>query len=286
MKNFEQTTLADLSLVRHLTNTLGEGTKKSFGQNFLVNQKSLLRFVDLIDIQEDEVVIEIGPGIGVVSYTLAQKAKEVYLIEIDKTKELALQKTLSKFSNIHMIWDDATSIHWHALFHEIRTKHPETPIKIIGSLPYNVGKKIIYNFFVSEVEWSEAAFFLQREVAQNYTSQPPTAEFLAIFGALYAEINLAFQVPPDHFYPRPAVTTGVVHLVRSTQYEYLDRIKVGQFIKQGFMQPRKTLLNNLKNADISKEDILSVGLKETVRPSELDLEKWIELYKVKEMKTG
>src|SRR5688572_27737641 len=96
--NFEQTTLADLNIVRQITNSLGGGTKKSFGQNFLVNQNSLLKFINLIHIQKDDIVIEIGPGIGVVSYTLCQKAKKVYLIEIDREKDKALGKTLENFN--------------------------------------------------------------------------------------------------------------------------------------------------------------------------------------------
>src|SRR5690242_17624203 len=105
--NFEQKTLAHINIVKGLANTLGGGFNKSFGQNFLINQNSLLKFIKSINLSPDDLVIEIGPGIGVVSYTLCEIAKKAYLIEIDRSKETALSKVLENYTNYEVIWADA-----------------------------------------------------------------------------------------------------------------------------------------------------------------------------------
>jgi 16S rRNA (adenine1518-N6/adenine1519-N6)-dimethyltransferase len=281
MPNFEQTTLADLTIVRQITNLLGGGTKKSFGQNFLVNQNSLLKFIDLIHIEENDVIVEIGPGIGVVSYTLCQRANNVYLIEIDREKEKALDKTLENFSNYEILWEDATRVNWLELYKKIQNdlgSEKQFNLKVIGSLPYNAAKKIIYNFLTSGVQWKEAAFFVQREVADNYTSEPPKAEFLTNFAQVYSDIKFAFGIPSEHFYPQPKVKTGVIHLTRSDKFSHLDREKFGKFIRHGFVQPRKTLSNNLKSLGITQEVLKQLGIKESARPSELSMNDWEKLY--------
>lgn len=283
MNEFEQTTLANINIVKSLTNTLGEGFKKSFGQNFLINQKSLLRFIDLLNIEKNDTVIEIGPGIGVVSYTLCQQAKKVYLIELDRSKETALKKVLENYSNYEIIWQDATNINW-AEFIKGKALELEK-VKFIGSLPYNVSKKIIYNIFTSRIKWNQAAFFLQLEVAQSYTSTPPQAEFLSQFARIFANAELKFQVPPEHFIPKPKVKTGVIHFSQKEKPSVEDPEALQKFIKIGFTQPRKTLYNNLKEQKVTLETIQSLGLKESVRPSEVSFDMWVKLfYKARELK--
>lgn len=282
MTQFEQTTLADLSIVRQITNSLGGGTKKNFGQNFLINQNSLLKFVNSIAIQKDDIVVEIGPGIGVVSYTLCQRAHKVYLIEIDRDKEKALDKTLQNFDNYEILWQDAAKINWQELYKKIVKDTQKTEsdihIKIIGSLPYNVAKLIIYNFLTTDFIWDEASFFVQREVAENYTSQPPKAEFLSNFAQIYSDVTFLFGIPSEHFYPQPKVKTGVIHFIPSKRFQELDRPAFNKFIKQGFEQPRKTLANNLKGTGVTGDDIEELGLQATARPSELTIQQWAELF--------
>lgn len=280
MSEFEQTTLANINIVRSLTNTLGGGLNKSLGQNFLINQNSLLKFVKSISLSKNDIVIEIGPGIGIVTYTLCQNAKKVYAIEIDKSKEAALQKSLENFNNYKIIWEDATQFNFSEFHEELKKEHGEvsTDLKLIGSLPYNSAKKIIYNILTSNLEWSEAAFFLQLEVAENYVSKAPTAEFLSNFVRIFADVDFAFGVPAEHFMPKPKVKTGVIHLKRHDKFNHLDKSAFASFIKHGFTQPRKTVLNNLKSLGFNLDDLKKLGIKETARPSELVIEEWEKMY--------
>lgn len=271
MVNFEQETLANLSIVRNITQRLGGGTQKSFGQNFLVNQKTLLRFLDLLDIQKDDIIIEIGPGIGVLSYTLCQKAKKVYLIEIDRTKEEALKKVLENYDNYEIIWADATDFDFSSL--------NLAEAKVIGSLPYNVGKRIIYNLFFSKLNWTKAAFLLQKEVAETYSSLPPRADFLSSFARIFSNPELRFLVGPKNFYPIPKVDSAAILFEKVEKFSDIDKLAFSKFIKQGYIAPRKTIFNNLNLKGSQKEITEKFGFSPTIRPSELSIESWYELFK-------
>jgi 16S rRNA (adenine1518-N6/adenine1519-N6)-dimethyltransferase len=279
MNDFQQTTLANINIVRNIANTLGGGLNKSLGQNFLINQQTLLRFVDSLKIAKDDCIIEIGPGIGVVSYTLCERAKKVYLIEIDKTKQEALNKVLENYSNYEIIWGDATDFNFADLRKKLELEGFKSEnIKLIGSLPYNVGKRIIYNLLVSDFDWTIASFFLQKEVAENYTSKIPNAEFLSIYAKIFADVNFLFSVPPEHFMPIPKVKTGVVQFIKHNKFDHLDKAAFSKFIKQGFTQPRKTVLNNLKSLGFKAESFEQANIKVTARPSELELPQWEKLF--------
>lgn len=270
MDNFEQETLANLSIVRNITQRLGGGTQKGFGQNFLVNQKTLLRFLDLLDIQKDDIIIEIGPGIGVLSYTLCQRAKKVYLIEIDRTKEEALKKVLENYDNYEIIWDDATNFDFSSLKIE--------SAKVIGSLPYNVGKRIIYNLFFSNLDWLKAVFLLQKEVAESYSSLPPKADFLSTFARIFSQPDIRFLVGPKNFYPIPKVDSAAILFERVEKFTDLDKQSFSKFIKQGYIAPRKTIFNNLNLKKEQNQITKELGFSPTIRPSELSIDDWYKLY--------
>lgn len=267
---FEQKSLANLLVVRNLTERLGGGIKKSFGQNFLINQGSLFRFIDLLKITKEDTIIEIGPGIGVLSYTLCQLAKKVILIELDREKEQALRKVLENYDNYEIIFDDASTF-------DFATLQSEENIKVIGSLPYNVAKRIIYNLLNSGLNWQKAAFILQKEVAENYTSLPPKAEFLSTFARIYSDPELRFQIPNKHFYPIPKVTSATI-LLQKKDTIVENPQAFSKFIKAGYSSPRKTILNNLKSLGITKESLESIGIKPTSRPSELNVFDWKKIF--------
>lgn len=273
-QNFEQKSLANLLVVRNLTERLGGGIKKSFGQNFLVNQKNLFRFIDSLNITKEDTVIEIGPGIGVVSYTLCERAKKVILIELDRDKEEALKKVLENFDNYELIFADGAEFDYSNLKNI-------GEVKVIGSLPYNVGKRIIYKILNSDFNWTKAAFILQKEVAENYTSKQPKADFLSVFASIYAKAEMRFQISPKSFYPIPKVDSSVIVFEKINDGEDLtEKAKLSKFIKHGFSAPRKTVLNNLKNLGFKLEDFEKTRIKITARPSELSLEEWRKLFEV------
>ncbi len=272
--NFEQKSLANLLVVRNLTQRLGGGIKKSFGQNFLINQGSLFRFLDLLKLdKENDVVVEIGPGIGVVSYSLCERAKKVILIELDRDKETALRKVLENYDNYELIFGDAANFDFSEL-----NKYGN--VKVIGSLPYNVAKRIIYNLFTSTLNWSNAAFILQKEVAENYTSKPPKSDFLSVFARIFSKADMRFLIPGKHFYPIPNVMSATITFEK-IEPMVDDPKQLSKFIKQGFSAPRKTILNNLKPLGFTNVKLESIGILSNSRPAELSDIDWIKLYKNK-----
>lgn len=268
------TSIANLPVTRYLVHALGGGVKKSLGQNFLINQKILFKFINLLDLTNDDIVIEIGPGIGTLSYTLCQKAKKVYLIEIDKEKEKSLKKVLENFTNYEILIEDASKIDYTKYFGHLNN------IYVIGSLPYNVSKKIIYNLLNSNLDWQKSAFILQKEVAEHYTSRPPNAHFLGMFASIYADVRLEFLIKPEYFYPIPKVYSAAVTFSNKKTNDILYNANLATFIKTGFQFPRKTILNNLKSYDFTPALLDSLGIKPTLRPSELTLEQWQKLYEL------
>lgn len=281
MPEFKQESLANLSIVRNLTERLGGGIKKSFGQNFLINQKVLFRFVDLLEINENDVVLEIGPGIGVVSYTLCQRAKKVILIELDRTKEDALKKVLENFSNYEIVWGDASQIDLAKVIKELKIDSNQK-IKVIGSLPYNVGKRIITNLFESNLNWDSAAFFLQKEVAEDYTAKPPHSTYLANQAAIFATSEYAFTISPKQFYPVPKVESAAIKFTRHSLYDSINKSSFAKFVRTGFTAPRKTIYNNLKSLNYDAATIEKAGVNPMKRPAELNTDDWFNLFNLKE----
>ncbi len=266
--------IANLPLTRYLVNTLGGGVKRSFGQNFLINEKILFKFINLLNLTNNDTVIEIGPGIGTLSYTLCQKVKKLYLIEIDKEKEKALNKVLENFRNYEIIIEDASTIDYTNYFNNLKN------VYVIGSLPYNVSKQIIYNLLNSNLDWQKSAFILQKEVAENYASRPPQAHFLGMFASIYADVCLEFLIKPEHFYPIPKVYSAAISFCNKKTNDISYNASLAKFIKIGFQFPRKTVLNNLRSYNLTSGLLDTIGIKPTSRPSELKLEQWERLYKL------
>ena len=199
------------------------------------------------------------------------------LVELDRTKEEALEKALENYSNYEIVWADATEVD----FTQFNLEGKQ--VKVIGSLPYNVGKRIIYNLLNSNLNWESAAFFLQKEVAESYTSKAPQADFLAVSVSIYADMEVRFQVSPKSFYPIPNVDSSAVLLKRHDRYNHLDKQKLSKLIKSGFGAPRKNILNNLKSLNFTGEDIESAGLTVNLRPAQLKLDDWIKLFQYKKL---
>ncbi|BDQ04556.1 MAG: ribosomal RNA small subunit methyltransferase A [Candidatus Dojkabacteria bacterium] len=272
MLQSKQTTLANLPVTRHIVQSLGGGVKKSLGQNFLVNQKILLKFINLLDLTKDDIVIEIGPGIGTISYTLCQKVRKLYLIELDREKEKALKKVLENFTNYEIIIEDASVIDYAKYFGHLKN------VYVIGSLPYNLSKKIIYNLFNSNLDWRKSTFILQKEVAEHYTSQPPQAHFLGIFASIYSNVKLEFVIKPECFYPIPKVYSAAVTFTNKQEGSIEDNLCLSNFIKSCFHFPRKTILNNLKKYSITSDMLEVIGINPIKRPSEITLDQWKQIY--------
>lgn len=266
--------------------------QKKFGQNFLIDTHVLDKIIRAAEITKDDFVIEIGPGIGTMTQYLAQAAREVVAVEIDKALIPILQDTLSGFPNAEVIHDDILKVDIAGLAEQ---RNGGRPIKVVANLPYYITTPIIMSLFESQVPLASVTVMVQKEVAERMQAGPGSKDYGALSLAVqyYAEPYIAANVPPNCFMPRPNVGSAVIRLTRhEVPPVQVDNEKLMfQIIRASFNQRRKTLVNGLNNSPeitITKEQITeaveSLGKGAGVRGEALTLEEFAGLAnKINEM---
>nr|WP_317449751.1 16S rRNA (adenine(1518)-N(6)/adenine(1519)-N(6))-dimethyltransferase RsmA [uncultured Sellimonas sp.] len=256
--------------------------QKKFGQNFLIDTHVLDKIIRAAEITKDDFVLEIGPGIGTMTQYLAQAAREVVAVEIDKALIPILQDTLSGFPNAEVIHDDILKVDIAGLAEE---RNGGRPIKVVANLPYYITTPIIMGLFESQVPLASVTVMVQKEVAERMQAGPGSKDYGALSLAVqyYAEPYIAANVPPNCFMPRPNVGSAVIRLTRhEVPPVQVDNEKLMfQIIRASFNQRRKTLVNGLNNSPeitLTKEQITeaveSLGKGAGVRGEALTLEEF------------
>lgn len=259
--------------------------QKKFGQNFLIDTHVLDKIIRAAEITKDDFVLEIGPGIGTMTQYLAQAAREVVAVEIDKALIPILQDTLSEFPNAEIIQDDILKVDIAKLAEE---RNAGRPIKVVANLPYYITTPIIMGLFESHVPLASVTVMVQKEVAERMQAGPGSKDYGALSLAVqyYAEPYIAANVPPNCFMPRPNVGSAVIRLTRHQvlPVQTEDEKLMFQIIRASFNQRRKTLVNGLNNSPeitLSKEQITeaveSLGKGAGVRGEALTLEEFARL---------
>ena len=254
--------------------------QKKFGQNFLIDTHVLDKIIRAAEITKDDFVLEIGPGIGTMTQYLAQAAREVVAVEIDKALIPILQDTLSGFPNAEVIHDDILKVDIAGLAEQ---RNGGRPIKVVANLPYYITTPIIMSLFESQVPLASVTVMVQKEVAERMQAGPGSKDYGALSLAVqyYAEPYIAANVPPNCFMPRPNVGSAVIRLTRhEVPPVQVDNEKLMfQIIRASFNQRRKTLVNGLNNSpeiSLTKEQITeaveSLGKGAGVRGEALTLE--------------
>lgn len=259
--------------------------QKKFGQNFLIDDRVIYKIIHGAQVTKDDFVLEIGPGIGTMTQYLAEAAREVAAVEIDRKLIPILNETLSEYDNVTIINEDILKVDIRALALE---KNDGKPIKVVANLPYYITTPIIMGLFESHVPIDNITVMVQKEVADRMKVGPGSKDYGALSLAVqyYAKPYLVANVPANCFIPRPNVDSAVIRLTRhETPIVSVDNeALLFNIIRASFNQRRKTLQNGLKNSNLisaSKEDIVDAireaGLPETVRGEALTLEQFAEL---------
>lgn len=259
--------------------------QKRFGQNFLIDTHVLEKIIASAEITKDDFVLEIGPGIGTMTQYLAEAAREVAAVEIDKTLIPILQDTLKEWNNVTVINNDILKVDIRQLALE---KNQGSPIKVVANLPYYITTPIIMGLFENQVPIESITIMVQKEVADRMQVGPGTKDYGALSLAVqyYARPEIVANVPPNCFMPRPKVGSAVIRLERYEQppVQVKDEKLMFRLIRASFNQRRKTLVNGLKNSPelhFSKEEIeqalVNCGLSLTVRGEALTLEQFAQL---------
>ena len=259
--------------------------QKKFGQNFLIDTSVLEKIVSAAQVTKEDCVLEIGPGIGTMTQYLAERAREVVAVEIDRNLIPVLQDTLSGYDNVTLVNDDILKVDIRKLVEE---KNGGRPIRVVANLPYYITTPIIMALLEGHVPLKSITVMVQKEVAERMQTGPGTKDYGALSLAVqyYAKPELVANVPPNCFIPRPNVGSAVIHLVRYEEPPVLagDEKKMFSLIRASFNQRRKTLANGLSNAQelgVTREQVTKVleelGLSPTVRGEALTLEQFAQL---------
>ena len=259
--------------------------QKKYGQNFLIEPQVLETIVDAAHIQADDCVLEIGPGIGTMTQYLAEQAREVVAVEIDKALIPILQDTLSEYPNVTIINEDILKVDLEKL---VKEKNDGRPVKVVANLPYYITTPIIMQLFESHVPLHSITIMVQTEVAQRMKVGPGTKDYGALSLAVqyYSRPEIITHVPPTCFIPRPNVGSTVIRLTRYEKppVEAADESFLFSLIRASFNQRRKTLVNGLSNAsglNLPKAQITEaleqMGLPANVRGETFTLEQFARL---------
>ena len=249
--------------------------KKKFGQNFLIDKDKTQRIVDLINANEDDLIIEIGPGAGALTKRLVKKNAKLICYEIDEdTKEYLLPLENDKTK---IVYKDFLTANVKEDIKDIEYKN----LYIVGNLPYYITTPIIEKIIKEEVDVKKMVFMVQKEVGERFASKPNTREYgsITVFLNYYFNIKQEFIVGRKCFNPSPNVDSVVISLNQKPERIPVDMKKFDRLVRESFQFKRKNLRNNLRNYDLDKvNDILSdYKLDITHRAEELDYTIFVDL---------
>jgi len=261
---------------------------KGLGQNFLVDDEALEDIVAGGDITKQDLVIEIGPGLGSLTALLLEKAKKVICVELDKRMIEILQDRFIAYKNLEIINQDILKVDLSALIKEEKEKDIEIKnVKIVANLPYYITTPIIMKLIENDLDIQNITVMIQKEVADRLIANPGTKDAGAITYTVYyyCETEKIREVQNTCFIPAPEVTSEVINLKlrKDPVIQVKDKKVMFNIIKSAFMQRRKTLLNALTNVKVfnNKEEGIEVlktlNLREDVRAENLSLEDFAKL---------
>ncbi len=275
------------STIREIKEKYGFRLTKSLGQNFLTDKNIIDQIIEGAGIGENDLVIEIGPGIGVITYEASLEARKVIAIEIDKNLIPILAETLADRDNIEIVNSDVLKTDVNALIAKTRAEDPAIEnVRIIGNLPYYITTPIIMKLLEDGVEADSMTVMMQKEVADRIKANPCTKAYGALSVAVqyYCEVSGVVNVPKEVFIPQPKVDSAVLNLTvrQEKAVEVADRDLFFAVVKAGFGQRRKTLNNSLMGVSgITKEAAQGALAAAEIDPSRraetLDLEEFARL---------
>ncbi len=273
--------LLETSNVKELLKEYGLSPNKKFGQNFLLD-KNVLNNIARSAAEDDNEVLEIGPGLGALTGALLPLCKKVVSVEIDNGMVEVLKSRLRDYDNFEIISGDILN---EAVRNEALSKL-NAPFTLCANLPYYITTPIIMCFLENDLDFESMVIMMQKEVARRICAKPGTKEYgiLTLAIEYYAKSEILFEVSPNCFYPKPNVDSIVIKLKKRTEplVTVSDTKLLFRCIKSGFAMRRKTIYNNLKSAfDLDKEVIEQIlidsEIEKSTRGETLNLQQYATL---------
>lgn len=251
--------------------------RKRFGQNFLQDTAIIYAIIESIYPQENDLMVEIGPGLGALTFPLMQSIKPLHVIEIDRELVKNLQKN---FSKDQLIIHEADVLEFDfGQFRQYATEQV-TRLRVVGNLPYNISTPLLFHLLSFHSLIVDMHFMLQKEVVDRLIAEPDSSDYgrLSVMLQYHCAMEKVLDVPPMAFYPPPKVDSAVIrlHPYKAPPYQAHDEKQFAQLVKMAFSQRRKTLRNNLRTY-ISDEQFEKACIDAQRRPETLRVEEFVRL---------
>lgn len=264
---------------KELVKKYGFKFTKSLGQNFLIDDTVVLDIVEGAEVSSEDLVIEIGPGVGTLTVELLKKAKKVIAIELDKALIPILNEELKEFDNLEIINEDAMKVDFNELIGE------EKSVKIVANLPYYVTTPIIANLLKGNYNFKSITIMIQKEVAERINAVPGTKDYgaLTLLVKYYCDTKIVRHVPPTSFIPKPKVDSIVIRLDKLENFRVssIDEKMLFRVIRESFNMRRKTLWNSIKSIGLTKDGMERAfeksGIDQNRRGETLSIEEFSKL---------
>ncbi|MEE8418813.1 MAG: 16S rRNA (adenine(1518)-N(6)/adenine(1519)-N(6))-dimethyltransferase RsmA, partial [Dehalococcoidales bacterium] len=261
--------------------------KKGLGQHFLVDEGALRSILDAAQLTEEDTVIEVGPGLGVLTAELAGRAGRVVAVELDDRLADILKQSLASYQNVTIINRDILGVAPEALLSEAGLDSPSAGYKVVANLPYYITSPVLRHFLEAPVKPESMVVMVQKEVAAEITAGPGQMSLLSIGIQLYGEPSIIDYVPAGSFYPVPEVDSAILRVIPYGRQaiEIDDEAGFFALVRAGFSAARKQLANSLAlGLDVPKEKAVKLlekaGIEPRRRAEALSLEEWARLYRI------
>lgn len=262
--------IASPARTQAILNQYGLRAKKKFGQNFLTDSNILSGIVQAADLTKEDLVVEIGPGIGGLTEYLARAAKKVLAFEIDPDMVKILAETLAPYDNVQIVEQDVLEADLKTVLAE--SFGEKSAVKVVANLPYYITTPILLALLQAGIHWEKLVVMMQKEVADRLSAKPGTKEYgvLTVMLDYYASVAIALKVPAKAFNPAPNVDSAVVTLTPKPAEKPVDHPKqLFSLVKACFAHRRKSLWNNLLQR-FGKEEAVKEGLTQALQLAEID----------------
>lgn len=246
------------------------------GQNFLVNEGIIKKILQAAELNKNDNVLEIGPGLGILTKELAKEVKEVVAIEIDRQLVRVLENELRDIKNVKVVQEDIRNIKL--------SDYGLEKYKIVANLPFNITGLVFKKFLTGLIKPEMIVVMLQKEAGERIIAYPPRMSKLSIMIQFYGQPKIISNIKKDNFWPKPKVDSVILKIKPFSSPVYQDEDMFFQIVRAGFLSPRKYLLNNLEkgaimNKEKGKKVFEEISLDKKIRAQELSVEDWIKLVK-------
>ena len=263
-------------ILRELFEQYGLSPHKRWGQNFLIDANIVRKIISALEVGSGDLVIEVGPGAGALTFALSEKGCKVVAVEIDSGLALMLVALLSGRPNVKVLRQDALQVNWKSLIQD--NFEAGQPVRLVSNLPYVISGPFMFAIFKESFPFYSATLMLQKEVAQRLVAKPGDSDYgaLSVISAYFCRGKILFEVKPGVFWPRPKVGSAVLSLTRRKRVLNVDEerwfINLVQIL---FRQRRKMILNNMIGFDdLSRQEasywLEAVEIDPSVRPEDVE----------------